>query len=324
MVKYSLEQSPLFQMGTLGTLGRLLKLDSPRVLLELERQNKISPERFYHRHPVGKRDVQALRGRLGIIHRRLYGLLSRLATPPYLTSSQSGLSYVDNARIHQNPNLSVLSLDITKFFARTRHSAVLRFFLHRLQMATDLAHLLANLCCYQGKRLPLGSPISQPMAFWANESMFREIAAYAEERDLTLSIYIDDLAISSKSPLSKECHRDIQAILNAHGMTIHWRKIRYRPAGQPKVITGCLVTSAGELDAPAELKKKTLFAVRRFRSHPTVVNGERALGLVHAVRAIVPDAFEKERAELRADLRRLRETGRGQSLFGEANNNSAS
>jgi hypothetical protein len=103
-------------------------------------------------------------------------LFSRPETPGFLISSQTGLSHVDNARIHQAANLSILSLDITKFFARTRHSSVLRFFLYRLQIAPDLAHLLANLCCYQGKRLPLGSPISQSLAFWAHESMFHEIA----------------------------------------------------------------------------------------------------------------------------------------------------
>jgi hypothetical protein len=89
-------------------------------------------------------------------------------------------------------------------------------------------------------------------------------------------------------------------------MTIHWGKIHYRPAGQPKEITGCHITGEGKLQAPQELTARTMLAIRRFRAAPSLRAGGRALGMIQAVRAIVPGAFEKDGLALKLRLRQMR------------------
>jgi len=307
---HTIEKSPLFRIPTLGALCRILKVKSPASFLDLEFQLKNNPNLYYLVERRGKRDIQAPGGVLKAIQSRLFRILARIEVPAYLVSGKKGLSYVDNAKVHQRNGLFMLSLDIKKFFSSCRRHRILQFFLYRLQTASDIANLLANLCCYQGMRLPLGSPVSQVLSFLAYESMFNTLADFASRLGLTFTVYIDDLCFSSQNRIPLDLHWEVNKILNSYGLRIHWKKIQYRPCGQPKEITGCVVTGSQELKAPCSLKTKTVAAVHRFKNvEETEAAGLTALGLINAVRQIVPDAFEQSRIQIRSRLKKLREAG---------------
>ena len=48
----------------------------------------------------------------------------------------------------------------------------MRMFLHDFECAEDIAHRLADICCYKQLHLPTGSPVSGRIAFFAAKHMF--------------------------------------------------------------------------------------------------------------------------------------------------------
>jgi hypothetical protein len=185
-----------------------------------------------------KREIQAPHGRLLQVHKRIGLLLSRIELPDYVYS-QKGRSYADNARAHRG-DAPLIKTDISRFYPSVTRQAVFRMFLDDFECAMDVAHRLADICCYKQEHLPTGSSLSGRVAYFAKRHMFDEIYKTAQAVGCMMTLYVDDVTISGNAS-TKSLLGTIRQIIRRHGLHTHDRKSKTYASGSAKAVTGAVV-----------------------------------------------------------------------------------
>jgi hypothetical protein len=184
------------------------------------------------------REIQAPHGWLAQVHRRIGVLLSRIELPDYVYS-QKGRSYADNARAHRG-DTPLIKTDISRFYPSVTRQAVFRMFLDDFECAVDVAHRLADLCCYKQLHLPTGSSLSGRVAFLAKRHMFDEISEAALSVGCKMTAYVDDVTISGAAA-TKALLGAVRQTIGNHGLRTQGRKSKTYASGAAKVVTGVVV-----------------------------------------------------------------------------------
>jgi len=186
------------------------------------------------------RPIQWPKRRLQVIHARIHKLLSRVAVPKYLHSAVRGKSYVSNAAAH-DPKMPTIKIDVKKFFPSVSRVVIFNFFAGPLKCRRDVVGLLADILTFDA-HLPTGSAASPIIAYYSFKPMFDEIAQFAESLGLTMTCYVDDMALSGPRA-NKGVLYAIKGIIARHGLKSH--KAHAFSGSQPKVVTGVCNTTAG-------------------------------------------------------------------------------
>jgi RNA-directed DNA polymerase len=186
------------------------------------------------------RPIQWPKRRLQAFHARIHKLLSRVAVPKYLHSAVRGKSYVSNAAAH-DPKMPTIKIDVKKFFPSVSRAVIFNFFAGPLKCRRDVAGLLADILTFDA-HLPTGSAASPIIAYYSFKPMFDEIAQFAESLGLTMTCYVDDMALSGTRANNSVLYA-IRGIIARHGLKSH--KAHTFSGSQPKVVTGVCNTSAG-------------------------------------------------------------------------------
>lgn len=228
---YCIDQSPLYSVKGLGQLERVLRTP-------LQMAVEASKADSYRVFPNDNgREIQAPRGALDRIHRRIAALLARIETPDYLYSKR-GRSHLDNAGAHRHqPEL--LKTDIKEFYPGTTHAMVARMFQRHFHCASDVSRMLADVCCFNGI-LPTGSSLSGFVAFWCAKDMFDELHQLAASNGLVITVFADDITISGSGASSKLLWRARQ-IIHKHGRATKRKKSRAYAASHAKPVTGAVL-----------------------------------------------------------------------------------
>jgi hypothetical protein len=230
--RYPLERSPIYRLRGKGKFETVLGVewDAVSKLLDLKHYRVWINDKG--------REIQAPHGWLAQVHRRISELLARIELPNYLYS-QKGRSYADNARAHRGAT-PLVKTDISRFYPSVTRQAVFRMFRDDFECAVDVAHRLADICCFRQEHLPTGSALSGRVAFFAKRNMFNEIAHTAEVAGCTMTAYVDDITISgtaaTKTLLSK-----VRNTIAHHGLRTQNRKSKTYASDAAKVITGAVV-----------------------------------------------------------------------------------
>ena len=233
---YPLNQSPLFKLQSRKKLAEdILRVNLPSVEQLANASRNYHVYDVFHSHKV--RHVEQPRSFLKRLHRRLYDLLKQIEKPAYLQSGVKGLSHVTNARLHANA-APLVKLDIRKFYPSIGQAMVFRFFHQQMQCSPDVSGLLAKLCTFEG-HVPLGSCISQLLAYFSAKPMFDELACLAERQGVTFSCYVDDLVFSGAHATPSLLWMAKQ-VVHAHGLRYHHARC-YR-ADQRKLVTGVMIS----------------------------------------------------------------------------------
>lgn len=228
---YPINQSPLYAVKGLGQLEHVLQAP---LHVALGASNADSYRVFVNDKG---REIQAPRGALDRIHRRIAALLARIETPDYLYSKR-GCSHLDNAGAHRHqPEL--LKTDIKEFYPGTTHAMATRMFQRHFHCASDVSRMLADVCCFNGF-LPTGSSLSGFVAFWCAKDMFDELHQLAASNGLVMTVFADDITISGSGASSKLLWRARQ-IVHKHGRTTKRKKSRTYAASQAKPVTGAVL-----------------------------------------------------------------------------------
>ena len=167
------------------------------------------------------------------IHRRLAELVRRLDVPDYLHSGVRGRSAVTNARAHLGV-AETIKVDLKRFFFSTEGHHVFHFFRHHLDVAGDAAGLLTRLST-SNNRLPIGSPLSEPLAFHCHRLLFDSIDRYARSRRGLFTLYVDDLTLSFDRVREADT-RTLQGMIDRYGLKVSSATVYRR--GEARVITG--------------------------------------------------------------------------------------
>jgi len=258
--RYVLNQSPLFRIRGKGQFTSVIGIEWDAV------EGLISAGAYRVWANTKGREIQQPLGKLEAVHRRIGDLLARIKLPDYLYS-QRGRSYADNARQHVG-DIPLIKTDIHKFYPSTTWRMVHRMFAEDFECADDVARRLADICCYQQKHLPTGSPVSGRIAFFAARQMFDNIAALTATQGCRMTAYVDDITVSGERA-SKTLLGEIRKIVHRHGLKTKQKKSATFAATAAKPVTGTVIFR-GELRLPNERHKKIHDAQQALASSPAV------------------------------------------------------
>ena len=198
------------------------------------------------------REIQAPIFWMATVHKRIANLLGRIELPDYLFS-RKGRSYADNARQHVG-NQPLVKTDISKFYPSTTRRMVMKMFIEDFQCAEDVAHRLADICCYKQKHLPTGSPLSGRVAFFSARHMFDEVATLASASNCKMTAYVDDITVSGPNAI-KELLGEVRKIVSRHGLTTKQKKSKTFAASAVKTVTGAAIVG-NELRLPNQRHRR--------------------------------------------------------------------
>lgn len=223
-----------------------------------------------------KRLVEAPSDHLKSIQRTIYGFLKKLDFPDYVYSGIKGKSYIDNVRVHEGSK-SLFKLDISKFFPNTSRNSIYLFFRDKMKTSPDVAEILANYCAYdstytkkdniknyikekgitQSNHLITGSPVSSIMSYLANVDMFEELYIKAKDRDINMTVYVDDIIFSSGNKIPSFFRNEVLKTVESHGFKISKSKCHWFEYGTIKKVTGVILDEEQNPCTPFRLMKKT-------------------------------------------------------------------
>lgn len=230
--RYPLGRSPLYRLRGKGKFETVLGV-------QWEAIPKLLDVKHYRVWTNDKgREIQAPHGWLAQVHKRIGVLLSRIELPDYVYS-QKGRSYADNARAHRG-DTPLIKTDISRFYPSVTRQAVFRMFLDDFECAVDVAHRLADICCYKQLHLPTGSSLSGRVAFFAKRHMFDEIAEAAQGVGCKMTAYVDDVTISGATA-TKTLLGAVRQTIGRHGLRTQGRKSKTYASGAAKAVTGAVV-----------------------------------------------------------------------------------
>jgi hypothetical protein len=184
------------------------------------------------------REIQAPQGWLAHVHTRIGNLLARIELPDYVYS-QRGRSYVDNANAHRGET-PLVKTDISRFYPSVTRQAVFRMLVNEFECAVDVAHKLADICCFKQEHLPTGSSLSGRVAYFAKKRMFDEIANLASDSGCEMTVYVDDVTVSGVSATTTLLG-DVREIIRCHGLRTQNRKSKTYASSAAKAVTGAVL-----------------------------------------------------------------------------------
>ena len=159
---------------------------------------------------------------------------------------------ITNAYIHRNKRY-VFNTDLEDFFGSIHFGRIRGYFQKNeyFQMPAEVATILAQLCCYQGK-LPQGAPTSPVLSNLICEILDFRILKIAKHYKLDYTRYADDLTFSTNDKTF--CSRDdafyqqLQKEIRRAGFAVNEKKTRleYRDARQ--TVTGLVVNRKLSVD----------------------------------------------------------------------------
>lgn len=243
------EKSHLYGIKSTHLLAKKLGV----LVKDLERFANKSVYRVFNLKDSGRR-VEEPPPALQAIHRKIHRYLARIEAPTYLHSAIKGRSYISNATAHIGI-APMIKIDVKKFFPSVPQHKVMHFFRDHMQCASDVAGLLANLTCRNG-RLPTGGAASPILSYYSFKSMFDEIEILCSERNLTMTCYVDDITISGRGANRSALH-EVRKIMSRAGLRSH--KAKFFDATRPKIVTGVMV-KGNRLELPHSRWRAIRFA----------------------------------------------------------------
>lgn len=207
---------PCEPVGSLVALAKALGVSSEELIAIAGKANNL----YRLAKPIMKSDgtirqpFDALPS-LKSIHRKIKNrILTKVIYPSYLTGSLKGKDYKTNAELHVGSAI-VICEDIKSFFPSVSDALIFDIWHKFFNFPENVATILTKLTSKDGA-LPQGAITS---SFLANLVLWRSEPKLQEEfskRGLVYSRYVDDIAISSKSRITKS--EQTKAIAQVYGM----------------------------------------------------------------------------------------------------------
>lgn len=157
--------------------------------------------------------------------------INKDTAPIYLKSGIKGMSYIKNVEVHSKNNFFLL-IDIKNFYPSITKSKIKSSLIKQYNQSSDVAEFLSNAITvkqinFQQRALPIGSPLSQNMAYFINKYMFDELYELANSYDITMSVYVDDISFSSKTTIPFKFLNKVIYLIKKNGYDIATNKLYY-------------------------------------------------------------------------------------------------
>ncbi|MEK4566392.1 reverse transcriptase family protein [Alkalihalobacillus sp. FSL R5-0424] len=250
------ENHAFYQLRSKKRLAAILGVDSPVFFKQLDlhltctvfsitKNNKtrtlLNPSKPYKR-----------------ILRKINQLLQGIHFPPYLHSGVKQKNALSNARFHDSHS-HICTMDIKNFYPSTSEVFVYKFFKDKFKMSEDVAKIMTLLVTHKDEdevaRLPQGFPTSSILSYLVYFDLFNGLNTLAHSRNMTFSIYVDDLTFSSNRAFTPSFLNRIVSIANQYELTIHPDKTQFYERNAHKRITGVVIKKE-TLRAPLSIHKQ--------------------------------------------------------------------
>lgn len=169
-----------------------------------------------------------------------------------------GNNYI-NAQAHVGQHAYVTT-DISSFFTNSKTRYVRNFFKDKLKISGEALDMLVQMCTYKG-HIPTGAPTSSVLAFLSHKNLFDEIAQYMKERDITFTLYVDDITLSAKHGITGEEIKFIKSVLKRHKLEIKPEKTKFF-SYKKAMITGFYLNQGGKVCVPDSVGYKVVSLLR--------------------------------------------------------------
>lgn len=302
------DNCPLYSLASKKMLRHLLNIKDNVLLKQDYVASLVEP----YIDSTGKpRLIEPPHAELKNIQKKIKNMLGKIIVPDNIFSGIKGRSYADNATLHTGGNLRYLfKVDLTAFFPSITRDTVYRFFNEDLLCAPDVAHILTNFTtidlskskardieavyqflanknvkCYN--HLISGAPTSQILSYLVNHKMFDEMQAVSHQNNVIMTVYVDDVTFSSSFYISQKFKVRIYKIIKKYGYQVSMKKVKSYSKLYPKLVTGVIIDSSGQLTIKNSLRKKIVDEHEYLRKHPEdTVSRQRLRGLVTAARQV--------------------------------------
>jgi RNA-directed DNA polymerase len=170
-------------------------------------------------------------------------ILEKVEVPDYVYAFEIGKSIPEMAAQHVGKSV-VISLDLKDFFPSIKQYHLNQIFRH-LGFGEKPAQTLSELCTYKSF-VPQGALTSPKVSNIVTAFTFGPIVKqYCDTKGYTLSIYADDLVISSNTPLEpvaiKELIRTVSIAAGGYGFKLNKDKIKVMYPNQRQYVCGAVV-----------------------------------------------------------------------------------
>ena len=249
------KQVNLYGISTLSELAEIL--DFPiRSLIEATKKGYRS---YFVQGKTKKRLIEEPNMILKSVLKDLKKLLVEMFDCPEYNKCWTGGNNYLNAQAHTGQHAFVTT-DISSFFTNSKACYVRRFFKNKLNISGEALEILVQMCTFRG-HIPTGAPTSSILAFLAHKDLFDEIAEYMCKRDITFTLYVDDITLSAKHGITREEIRFIKSVLKRHKLEIKPEKTKFY-SYKKAMITGFYLAQGGKISVPDSVGYKVVSLLR--------------------------------------------------------------
>lgn len=259
-LEYKFNENKLYQLKDKDVLCQLLGLT-----IGYFENNNLKKQLGYNIYSNKKgREIENPTKNLKTIQKNIHNLISEINFPSWVISVNKNVSYIDNAKFHSDNNY-IVKLDIKSFYGSCNKKCVYDLFHRDFCMSSEISGLLSNLVCIE-KRLPTGAPSSPLISYLAYLRMFEELKFIAESNGYIISVYVDDITISSSSNINYKVINDMVKVINFYGFNANNKKRVYVGPKLNKKITGVIVNKNKELKVPNNRRKEVIDLFKEVQS----------------------------------------------------------
>lgn len=169
---------------------------------------------------------------------------------PYLQSTIKNVSYASNANAHKGDKHAFI-IDMENFFTKIDENKVKTTLKDLLSLDDDIADIYTKLLTSPYDEPPFhdnkyiigqGLPSSPLLAFLCNSSFFDYLNRLCLEKNIKMTIYVDDIVFSSYSPIPQDFIDRLFVLFKKNGLSINRKKIaRVKNDGVKKITGGYVI-----------------------------------------------------------------------------------
>lgn len=249
-----------------------------------------------------KRLIEEPNNDLRLIQKKLLNFLQELDCPAYCQSNWKGKSNIKNAEKHTK-RLDTVTLDIAHFYLNTKIKYVEQFMSEKLNITGEALETIISLTTYDG-HVPTGGVTSPILAFFAHQPIFNKIYRKMRNNGITMTLYVDDITLSSEKHMSNWVIPYCKQAVKIHGLWLKRKKIK-RFGYKFSWITGVRINQAGEMLVPFD---KDYEIIKLLKEKPIKVMSltelRKLIAKIGYIRQISPNRFTVTKLKL---IKRLKE-----------------
>lgn len=249
------KQLNLYGISTLSELAQALKIPEENLIEETQKGYRS----YFVQGKTKKRLIEEPNMILKAVLKDLKKLLVEMFDCPDYNKCWSGGNNYINAQAHAGQHAYVTT-DISSFFTNSKACYVRRFFKNKLNISGEALEILVQMCTYRD-HIPTGAPTSSILAFLSHKDLFDEIAEYMSKRDITFTLYVDDITLSAKHGISGKEIKFIKSVLKRHKLEIKPEKTKFY-SYKKAMITGFYFTQSDKISVPDSVGHKVVSLLR--------------------------------------------------------------